>query len=82
MLSKQYEELVTESERTDEIPAVGFMPRVLTRLPLESQRVAELIAFHLCDSVHVVNQLHVAAALLHVSASEHALLGADHHLGR
>ena len=48
----------------------------------QCQGLAELVAFHLRDTVHVVNQLNIAPSLLHVSASKHTLLCADHDLGR
>ena len=59
-------------------------PRPLKGNPLALQRqcVAMPVTFHLCDAVHVINQLHIASPLLDITACKHALLRADHHFRR
>lgn len=52
-----------------------------TRVQLQYQRVSLAVAFHLSQSMHIVDQLHIAASLLDVSACKHALLSTDHNLG-
>lgn len=46
---------------------------------LEHKGFAESVPFGLSDSVHVIDQLNVAASLRDIATREHSLLCTDHH---